>query len=291
MGDVTVDMPLFEIEHLMIGVPGHTKAIDDFERLGFTVRGVRKLPPMGGTAKGGAGGTACVMFRSRKPGVANYLELAWLDEPFAPEIMKPILADRIGGAMIVNVVDDIDEILARWSSRGLAFAGPETFVLAQVGDIGDKITRPSVSVLIPKGHDHPIYVNACAYTDNDEFSDPALTDHPNGIEYVEGYSIGVPHEELPDVLEHLAVIFGSEPERHHEAHRFSTSTMFLDLTPQDGSEKVWTAHLVTNDLQRLRGILRNEGMGHHAVGSGPVSLPSSTCCGIRLSVREARKTA
>lgn len=75
----------------MAAVFDHEKAIVAYSRLGFKVRPVRQLPPMGGGATGGDGGSAAIPLHPRTAGCANYPEIPRADPETAMPIMQEIL--------------------------------------------------------------------------------------------------------------------------------------------------------------------------------------------------------
>ena len=145
-----------DLDHLMVAVFDHEKAIGAYSRLGFKVRPVRQLPPMGGGAAGGNGGSAAILLHPRTPGCANYLEIARADPETAMPIMQEILCRREGPAMLVHATLDPDTLFARWTQLGIAMRRIE-LVLQPFGD-GPPV---DLEVLLVEPNQAAFASNAC----------------------------------------------------------------------------------------------------------------------------------
>lgn len=281
-----------DIEHLMIGVPSHPEAILQFERLGFTVRGARGLPPMGGGPAGGKGGSALVAFKGHvaeraQTGPANYLELAFLDEPYAQEWMLPILKGVHGGAMLVLEVDGLEDLRDYWTQSGILTHPIVTFELEPVdGNRSD--SSASCSVVVPKGSAHAFYVNACEYTGDGGYSDPKLTTHANSARAILGYMLEVGEMEAEACLHHFGKTFGVAGIEQDHATKFMPGNVYLDVVTRPGSAAptIKTCDILIDDTAQLTSILKANDVPH-AVEGGGIAVASQYASGLALRFVES----
>ncbi len=208
----------------MISVRSHSEAARTFGRLGFAMRGVRQLSPMGGADAGGEGGSNVVLLHPVTSGAANYLELTYFDAKHAADFMKPILDGVQGGAMLVHVTDDAVALHQQWTARGLDLLPLVKLNLsASAKGIGQ-----TIKIIIPQGS-QPIWCNAVQYESISEFTDEELMNHPNGAISWRGVVIVVSETQLMCASEHLQRVYGIAPDESDGQARFQPNVNTIDL--------------------------------------------------------------
>jgi hypothetical protein len=188
---------------------------------------------MGGGAAGGKGGSAVVIFDAPSPGVANYLELAFLDEAFAAPFMKPILGRRFGPTMLVHASDDAASLRACWTADGLEFL-PLLEIDVPATSVGP---GQKLRILIPAGAP-PIWCNACQYSSTVEFRVPELTRHSNSAVAFAGVSVVCANHVLGATLEHFEAVYAAKPVGIEGVLRFQPGRVFVDVMSQEVARHV-----------------------------------------------------
>ncbi len=202
-----------DIDHLMIATFDHDVAIKAYSELGFKVRPVRQLPPMGGGSAGGNGGSAAILLRARTAGCANYLELAKADRATAMPMMQDILCAKEGPAMLVHATLDPDRLATEWTALGIDMQR----VRLSLTPFGEGPPVDLEVFLVPKGQ-APFAFNACWYSSPYDFEREEWRDHPNGALHWTGFSFPVDDD-----------IFDSSVKRFIELYGVSPSTPSTDI--------------------------------------------------------------
>jgi hypothetical protein len=195
-----------DFDHLMIATFDHEVAIKAYTELGFKVRPVRQLPPMGGGSAGGNGGSAAILLRARTAGCANYLELAMADPVAAMPIMQDILCQAEGPAMLVHATLDPDLLASEWIALGIDMQRVK-LSLAPFGE------GPPVDLevfLVPKGQ-APFTFNACWYSSPYDFEREEWRDHPNGALHWTGFSFSVDDVYFDQSIKRFSQLYGMPP--------------------------------------------------------------------------------
>ncbi len=260
---------LIDLDHIMIGVRSHEEAITAFERLGFCVRGVRPLAPMGGGPAGGIGGSAAILFKPAAHDAANYLELAYFDERFGAPMMRPILAGRAGGAMLVHATADAKALHAEWTRRNIGLLPLIEVDLAAVKDGG---RGQRLRIILPDAT-QPLFCNACEYQDLSEFQNPALTGHDNGVVCWTSVIVADSPDALVPIADHLSrvydmVIEGSARDGRFRLRNRAVELMahthyaarFPSLAGMPPSSPIRAVRLSAGDLASLERRLREAGI-------------------------------
>ena len=179
-------LAIADFDHLMIATFDHDIAIKAYTELGFKVRPVRQLAPMGGGSAGGNGGSAAILLRARTAGCANYLELAMADPDAAMPIMRDILCKAEGPAMLVHATLDPDRLASEWIALGVDMHR----VKLSLTPFGEGPAVDLEVFLVPKGQ-APFAFNACWYSSPYDFEREEWRDHPNGALHWTGFSFPV----------------------------------------------------------------------------------------------------
>ena len=177
---------LTELDHVMLAVHDHANAVAAWQRLGFTVRPVRQLVPMGGGAAGGNGGSAAVLLHAAAPGCANFIELAMADPTTAAPALKTLLRGPEGVALLVHATPDPQALAQDWSARGWRCQSIR-MNLPPMG-AGEPV---QVDIVLPEPGSTPLAFNAMRMSSTADFERDEWRSHPNsarrwsGIVYVE----------------------------------------------------------------------------------------------------------
>jgi len=247
-----------ELDHLMMAVNDHRVATCNLERLGFKVRPVRQLAPMGGGAAGGDGGSAAVLLHARTPGCANYLEIARADPRTAQPFMRDLLCAGEGAAMMVHATHDAAKLAEEWRKIDLELV---TFhvTLPPMG-AGEDV---EVDIVLPLPGQLPLAVNACRYSDVADFERDEWRDHPNGALAWAGLTFRVVPGDFASVVDRYAQVYGSRPKPAGDASRFGPNFVFFDISPRSASppsSPAATVHVEVASLNRLVDHLRGAGV-------------------------------
>lgn len=197
---------LTELDHLMVAVFDHGKAMRAFSELGFTIRPVRQLAPMGGAEAGGNGGSAAILLNSVTPGCANYIELAMADPVTAQSFMKTLLRQKEGPAMLVHATQDPQLLAQQWSSLG--FELKKFGFSVQPFGAGDRV---DIDIVLPLPGQAPFAFNACRYSDVSDFERDEYRNHANGAQRWAGLTIAFEQDVLANAIKQFADIYGVEP--------------------------------------------------------------------------------
>ncbi len=195
-----------DIDHLMIATFDHEVAIKAYSALGFKVRPVRQLAPMGGGSAGGNGGSAAVLLRARTAGCANYLELAKADPATAMPMMQDILCAEEGPAMLVHATHDPDRLATEWTALGIDMQR----VRLSLTPFGEGPPVDLEVFLVPKGQ-APFAFNACWYSSPYDFEREEWRDHPNGALHWTGFSYPVDDDIFGISVKRFMQIYGITP--------------------------------------------------------------------------------
>ncbi|MEO1657757.1 MAG: VOC family protein [Pseudomonadota bacterium] len=276
---------LIDLDHLMIGVESHEAAIAAFTKLGFLHRSVRHLPPMGGGVAGGVGGSAVVMLRPLTDGAANFLELAYLDEPYAQPFMLPILKDVVGATMLVHGTRDAAALHGRWKAAGLDLL-PLVELSIGVAQGGEDAGQ-DLKIIIPTG-DQPVWCNACQYSTVSEFMIESLMDHPNGAVSWTGVVIVADDSVWDQTSDHLQVVYGADPANIDGGIRFQPSGLTIDMmslamledqfgikpSVDEARPRIALVRVSVSDLNQTQAVLDANGAQYTTVPSGLVAEAS-----------------
>ncbi len=241
-----------DFDHLMIATFDHDTAIKAYTELGFKVRPVRQLAPMGGGSAGGDGGSAAVLLRARTAGCANYLELAKADRTTAMPMMQDILCQAEGPAMLVHATPDPDRLATEWIALGVDMQR----VRLSLTPFGDGPPVDLEVFLVPKGQ-APFPFNACWYSSPYDFEREAWRDHPNGALHWTGFSFPVDDNSFNASVKRFMQLYGIIPSAANDdiaAFRLGETTLTL-----------WK----NNAFQRKYGAGADGGLVHIAVQSIP----------------------
>lgn len=195
-----------DFDHLMIATFDHDLAIKAYSDLGFKVRPVRQLAPMGGGSAGGDGGSAAVLLRARTPGCANYLELAKADPTTAMPMMQDILCEAEGPAMLVHATLDPDRLAKEWIALGVDMHR----VRLSLTPFGEGPPVDLEVFLVPKGQ-APFAFNACWYSSPYDFEREEWRDHPNGALHWTGFSFPVDDDVFSVSVKRFMQLYGVSP--------------------------------------------------------------------------------
>ncbi len=195
-----------DFDHLMIATFDHDVAIKAYSDLGFRVRPVRQLAPMGGGSAGGDGGSAAVLLRARTAGCANYLELAKADHTTAMPMMQDILCKAEGPAMLVHATLDPDRLAAEWIALGVDMQR----VRLSLTPFGEGPPVDLEVFLVPKGQ-APFAFNACWYSSPYDFEREEWRDHPNGALHWTGFSFPVDDDSFSVSVKRFIKLYGVFP--------------------------------------------------------------------------------
>ncbi|NJS13282.1 MAG: VOC family protein [Sphingopyxis sp.] len=258
-----------DIDHLMIASFDHDRAIKNYTNLGFKVRPVRQLAPMGGGSAGGNGGSAAILLRARTPGCANYLELAMADPVTAMPMMQDILRNDEGPAMLVHATLDPNRLADQWAKLGIKLER----VKLSLPPFG---AGPPVDLevfLVPKGQ-APFAFNACHYSSTYDFERDEWRNHPNGALHWTGLTVAVDDLSFAVSVKRFSEIYARQP-RDAESCRavFQLGATRLELWERTafereyGKEAAGTAvHIAVRSLADLRAYLAEKQIEYVATG-------------------------
>ncbi len=204
---------LNELDHLMMAVFDHDLAIASFSHLGFQIRPVRQLAPMGGGTAGGNGGSAAILLHSATSGCANYIELARADPATAQPFMKSLLCHKEGPAMLVHATDDPSLLSTQWRNIGLELH--EFSFTVQPFGAGEPT---DIDIVLPEPGQAPFAFNACRYSDVSDFERDEWRNHPNGAVRWSGLTIAFGTEELQPAVDRFNQIYGVDPLPDNAVH-------------------------------------------------------------------------
>lgn len=236
------DPDISDLDHLMFNCLDINAATRRLESLGFKMRPLRPLPPMGGGIAGGRGGSAIVLLTSQTKSCANYLEFAYCDHAFADPVMKGILSGPPGVAMSVHHTQHPEQVRHRWTSDGheleyWAFTMPST-PTAPAG---------SVEIVLPHSGSFPWPINAVRLGDLAPFRDPALQQHPNGAIRFSAVTYAVADDQFDETVAALTRIYGKEAE--------GSDPHFRGFCWTNASVMIATASSLIARFPSVRGIL------------------------------------
>ena len=259
-----------DLDHLMIAVFDHEKAIAAYSRLGFKVRPVRQLPPMGGGTAGGNGGSAAILLRSRTAGCANYLEIARADPETAMPIMQEILCGQEGPAMLVHATLDPDDLSARWTQLGIAMQRIE-LVLQPFGE-GPPV---DLQVFLVEPNQAAFNFNACWYSDPYDFERDEWRDHPNGAIHWNGLSIPIDDDLFDNSVKRFSSVYGVLATLDDGGcARFTPGCSSLKLYTKSSYHSLYghssdggIVHLIVKSIQLLSSYLNQNEIDFEWIGS------------------------
>ncbi len=220
---------LIALDHVMVAVKDHEIATNRWQRLGFKVRPVRQLVPMGGGSAGGNGGSAAVLLRSKTEGVANFIELAKADPVTAAPALKTLLCGDEGVAMLVHATNNPALTKARFESLGLQCQSMH-IKLPPIGD-GDEVL---VDIVLPTPRQTPRTFNAMRMSSTADFERDEWRGHPNSaLSWIAITYIETPLR-IAETIDSFRRLYGSEPAKNgDEAHfSFQIDEVRLDVTTE-----------------------------------------------------------
>jgi hypothetical protein len=194
---------LTELDHVMLAVHEHAPAIEAWQRMGFTVRPVRQLAPMGGGAAGGDGGSAAVLLRSSTPGCANYIEIARADPVTAAPALKSLLRGAQGVAMLVHATSDPEALARQWSAKGWR----SQLIELQLAPMGPGETT-RVQIVLPEPGQTRIMFNAMRMSSTADFERNEWRGHPNTARRWSGITYIDTREHVSDTRALLTELYG-----------------------------------------------------------------------------------
>ncbi|OGA60624.1 MAG: hypothetical protein A3G81_09150 [Betaproteobacteria bacterium RIFCSPLOWO2_12_FULL_65_14] len=163
---------IVEIDHLMCGVDDAERAGTSFERMGFRVTPLSAIEPMGL-------GNRCVLFASRTPGAACYLELmSILDAAKVSTTMTRTLGGGERVKSMVMVTPDCDACYQSLLAGGFAPPSPPIHLQRDWHFPGGGTVRPAFAVILPMPA--PLTFNVCQHKSLDLYLRLEWTSHPNG---------------------------------------------------------------------------------------------------------------
>jgi Glyoxalase-like domain len=197
---------LSELDHVMLAVHEHAPAIASWQRLGFCVRPVRQLVPMGGGAAGGDGGSAAVLLHPYAPGAANFIEIARADSRTAAPALKALLCPREGVAMLVHATPDPAAARDHFDALGLS-SQMLHMSLAPMG-AGEPV---QVDIVLPEPGQAPLMFNAMRMSSTADFERDEWRQHPNTAQHWAGVTYVEQPTRLAQTLHYLSRLYGCEP--------------------------------------------------------------------------------
>jgi hypothetical protein len=259
-----------DIDHLMMSVFDHDSAILSFTKLGFRVRPVRQLSPMGGGDAGGNGGSAAILLRARTPGCANYLEIARADPEKSMQIMKDLLCNREGPAMLVHATLDPDELYARWESLAITMHRIE-LVLQPFGE-GPPV---DLQVFLVEPNQAAFNFNACWYSDPYDFERDEWRDHPNTALHWGGLSLPIDDALFDHEVKRFSLIYGVPASFDNGCAIFQPGATYLKLHPKSSFHKLYgntadggIVHIIVNSIKAVIEQLEENEIPHDIVEAG-----------------------
>lgn len=163
---------ILEIDHLMCGVDDAEQAGASFERMGFRVTPFSVIESMGL-------GNRCVLFASRTPGAACYLELmSILDASKVPAAMTRTLAGGERVKSMVLATPDGDACHRSLLAGGFAPPSPPIHLQRDWHFPGGETVRPAFAVILPMPAQ--LLFNVCQHKTLPLYLRPEWTSHPNG---------------------------------------------------------------------------------------------------------------
>jgi Glyoxalase-like domain len=218
---------LAALDHVMVAVHSHDSAIASWQRLGFKVRPVRQLAPMGGGSAGGNGGSAVVMLRSKVPGVANFIEIARADPITAAPSLKALLCGDEGVAMLVHATVDPTLTLERFETLGLRC---QSFRLQfpPMGAGDDTV----VDIVLPDPGQTPRMFNAMRMSNTADFERDEWRDHENSAISWSGISYIETPQQIAATAASFAKLYGVDPISNddQQCFQFGIGHVQLEIT-------------------------------------------------------------
>jgi hypothetical protein len=288
---------LTELDHVMLAVHDHAPAIAVWQRMGFAVRPVRQLAPMGGGAAGGDGGSAAVLLHSRTPGCANFIEISRADPATAAPALKTLLRGPQGVAMLVHATSSPDALARAWAACGwrsqlidlrLTPMGPGEPVLVQI--------------VLPEPGQTRLMFNAMQMSSTADFERDEWRAHANTARHWSGITYVERDDFVPETLQLLERLYGSSA-RQVAAGMWSFRPGQVELVL--ASESAFRARhegvaaaaepnrtlgamltIDVDDLHSARRALEAGGLPH-AVGVATLLIPASHALGVAIELRAA----
>ncbi|MEM8985144.1 MAG: hypothetical protein AAGC95_00330 [Pseudomonadota bacterium] len=200
---------ILDLDHLMFNCFSAERTELQLRKLGFTVRGFRPIPPMGGGDAGGAGGSLVVMFKGENDACANFLEFSVCDRAFAHPAMLGILNGAEGVAMAVQATEHPEDLHRRWSERG---GEVEHWAVTFPGSSED--TPPiKVAIVLPHAGVFPWPINAVWQDDYSSYYNAELQNHPNTALRMTSVTYATFKERFDADVSGMASAYGFEPQR------------------------------------------------------------------------------
>ena len=244
-----------DLDHLMMAVFDHDTAIELFKHIGFTIRPVRQLAPMGGGDAGGNGGSAAILLYSATPRCANYIEIARADPVTAQPFMKELLCQKEGPAMLVHATADPDALARHW--RGLGYDLQQFGFTVQPFGAGEPV---NIDIVLPLPGQAPFAFNACRYSDVSDFERDEYRDHANGARRWGGLTLAFPSDELAATVATYTAIYNTKPISAPSGGAcFQPAANSLELVSTDQYQAAYgqwnlapIVHIIVSDLEKTR---------------------------------------
>jgi hypothetical protein len=289
---------LTELDHVMLSVHEHAPAIEAWRRIGFAVRPVRQLVPMGGGAAGGDGGSAAVLLRSATPGCANFIEIARADPVTAAPALKRLLRGAQGVAMLVHATSDPEALAREWTARGWRVQ----FIEMQLPPMGlGEVTR--VQIVLPEPGQVRIMFNAMRMSSVADFERDEWRNHPNTARRWSGITYIETHEHLSVTRALLTDLYGQEMQPlEDETWSHNLGRVALTLMSEEafdtrfGSAAQGCApdrprgallSFEVDDLHAAQDYLRRHHVPHAAI-DGSLLVPASAAMGVAIEFTACR---
>lgn len=166
---------VLDIDHLMCKTDDLDGGRRTFEQLGFMLTPYSRLPIIGG-------GNSLILFKSRDPAVANFLELAFPGSPPTPNPLMAKILDAGEGPKTMVFMTHTDRAHATWRELGLAV--PPVIPLKRVTELPDGGTvHYDFKVVIPEPGQTPLMFNGYETNTLSLYSIPQFQNHPNGAQH------------------------------------------------------------------------------------------------------------
>ena len=195
-----------EMDHAMLAVFDHRVAIAAWERIGFKVRPVRQLVPMGGGSAGGDGGSAAILLHPYAPGAANFIEIARADPRTALPALQQLLCQREGVAMLVHATPAPADALQHFAALGLT-SQLLHMTLPPFGP-GEPV---EVDIVLPAPGQSRLMFNAMRMSSTADFERDEWRDHANGARSWCGITYVEAADELAGSIDLMRRLYGREP--------------------------------------------------------------------------------
>ena len=284
-----------ELDHAMLAVFDHRTAIAAWERVGFTVRPVRQLVPMGGGTAGGDGGSAAILLHPYAPGAANFIEIARADPRTAMPALQQLLCQREGVAMLVHATPTPAAAQAHFAALGL----PSQLLHMTLAPFGPG-EPVEVDIVLPVPGQSRLMFNAMRMSSTADFERDEWRGHPNGARSWCGITYVEAADELAGSVERMRRLYGCEPvDDGAGSVRFQPGQVVLELCTAEALQRRVGFDVVADtatravgallsfevaELAAVRRLLRQRVVPHTESGSS-IYVPASELHGVAVEFR------